>query len=80
MYLIKSTWFLRFIFTIMSPFIDTKTKEKMKFIKVEDLKYYFDEDKLLQEHGGTCFNDRCETGMKDCEEMDLKDQENLKKM
>ena len=52
MYLIKSTWFLRFIFFIMGPFINTKTKEKMKFIKVEELINYFDEDKLLIEHGG----------------------------
>ena len=62
MYFLKSTWFLRFIFAIMSPFIGAKTKNKMKFIKVSELKEFFDEDLLLAEHGGTSYNPRCETG------------------
>ncbi len=45
MCLLKSTWFLRLIFTIISIFLAKETKDKMKFInKNEDLLPYFNKD------------------------------------
>ncbi len=45
MCLLKSTWFLRLIFTIISVFLAKETKDKMKFIsKNEDLLQFFTKD------------------------------------
>lgn len=53
-YIINPNWFFKVMFTIISPFINSRTRKKIKIIaKNEDLLEFFDKDSLLRELGGT---------------------------
>jgi len=53
-YIIHVDWVFKSVFTLVSPFLASKTKEKIVILNsVTDLKKYFNEDQLLIEHGGT---------------------------
>ena len=41
------------VYTVVSPFLSKRTTDKIKMLDTkEDLKKFFDEDCLLEEHGG----------------------------
>lgn len=53
-YIIHVDWVFKSVFALVSPFLASKTKEKLVILNsVSDLKKYFNEDQLLIEHGGT---------------------------
>ena len=54
MYVLHPNWFYKVVFGMIKPFLDEKTRQKIKLVdKLEDLKEEFREDQLLVEHGGT---------------------------
>eukprot|EP01017_Pseudomicrothorax_dubius_P036520 TRINITY_DN5236_c0_g1_i1.p1 TRINITY_DN5236_c0_g1~~TRINITY_DN5236_c0_g1_i1.p1 ORF type:complete len:202 (+),score=34.99 TRINITY_DN5236_c0_g1_i1:274-879(+) len=54
MYILHANWFFKMMWAIVSPFINKRTRDKVKVIdEIERLKDTFDVDCLLREHGGT---------------------------
>ena len=53
------------VWKIVSPFLDTKTTDKIKNIYPEDLLKYVDEDELLEDLGGTLGEPPLEELLKD---------------
>ena len=52
-YILHTNWVFKSIMAIVKPFLAENTKKKMNIISnLEELKNYFDEEILLQEHGG----------------------------
>lgn len=52
-YILHVNWVYKVVYKLIKPFVATKTNEKICIMsKVDDLKEYFDEDQLLEEHGG----------------------------
>lgn len=53
-FIINPNWFFKVMFTIIRPFLNSRTKKKIKIIeKNEDLYEFFEKDSLLRELGGT---------------------------
>ena len=54
MYVLKPNWFYKLMVGMIRPFLDEKTRNKIKLVdKLDDLKKHFDDDQLMIEHGGT---------------------------
>lgn len=53
-FIINPNWFFKVLFTIIKPFLNSRTRKKIKIVqKNEDLLEFFDKENLLKELGGT---------------------------
>ena len=55
MYVLSANWFFKVVYGIAKPFLNERTKSKIKIIsKMSELLTYFDKNQLFKEYGGSC--------------------------
>lgn len=52
-YLVEVDYLVRFVYSLIKPFINANTARLIHIIDVKELKKYFNDDQLLVDYGGT---------------------------